>query len=275
VTRSARMAAVAALLSSTGCAGLGEVLSKGIQKPQVSVVSAAPTAVDFEGIGVAVDLRVQNPNAIGLRVTGLAWQLDVEGGRVATGEAPGGLSLPANGAATSRVTARLRFADLANLAKLAESRDRVELKVAGKVSVETPIGPVDVPWSWTGDVPVPRLPRVELDGLRFGRQTFTETEVIVKLRVAKPNGFPLPAASVKVDVDLAGERVARAASEQLAPIAAGATGMLEVPLRVSVLGAGRALLQARGRSVPVIVSGTAGFGWMQHPFTVSGELPLP
>jgi LEA14-like dessication related protein len=275
MTRSLRIAAVAALTTLAGCAGLGGILRQGVQTPEVSVVSAAPTGVDFEGLTVAVDLRVVNPNPIGLRARGFAWQVDVEGGRVASGDAPGGITLPANGAATSRVNARLRFADLANLVKLAERRENVGFKVAGQVAVETPIGPIDVPWSWTGDLPVPRLPRVELGGIRVGRQSFTETELVVRLRVENPNAFPLPAASVKLDVELAGERVAQAATEQLPTLGAGGAATLEVPLRMSLLGAGRALLGSRGKAVRVEARGTAGFGWMQLPFSVGGELPMP
>src|SRR5574341_2613831 len=271
--RSARIAAVAALTVLSGCAGLEQALLKGFMKPEVQVVSAEPTAIDFEGLTVAVDLRVQNPNAIGLRARGFSWQVDVEGSRVASGDAPGGLTLPANGAATSRVTALLRFADLRSLARLAESRDDVALRVAGDVSVETPIGPVSVPWSWTGSLPVPRLPRVELGGIRFCRQTFGETEVLVRLRVQNPNAFPLPPSSVKLNVELAGERVAQAASQQLAALGAGDSATLDVPVRVSLLGAGRALMGARGRPIAVAARGTAGFGWMQLPFSVSGELP--
>lgn len=273
--RSARIAAVAVLTTLAGCAGLGGVLRQGVRTPEVSVVSAAPIGVDFEGLTVAVDLRVMNPNPIGLRARGFSWQVDVEGGRVASGDAPGGLTLPANGVADSRVTARLRFADLGNLVRLAESRETVAFKVAGEVAIETPIGPMDVPWSWTGDLPVPSLPRVELGGIRLGRQTFTETELLVRLRVENPNAFPLPAASVRLDVELAGERVAQAATEQLAALGAGAAATLEVPVRMSVLGAGRVLLQNRGRQLRVAVRGTAGFGWMQLPFEVSGELPMP
>jgi hypothetical protein len=109
----------------------------------------------------------------------------------------------------------------------------------------------------------------------MGRQTFTDTEVLVRLRVQNPNGFPPPAASVKLDVELGGERVAQAASQQLAAIRAGEAATLEVPLRVSLFGAGRAILAGRGKPVPVTARGTAGFGWMQLPFAVSGELPLP
>ncbi len=275
MNRSTRAAAAALLSTLAGCAGLGGVLRQGILKPEVSVLSAAPTSADFEGITVAVDLRVQNPNAIGLRVAGLEWQLDVEGGRVASGDAPGGLTLPANGAATSRVTARVRFADLANLAKLAETKENVAFHVGGRVSVETPIGPIAVPWSHTGGLPVPRLPRVELGGIRMGRQTFTDTEVLVSLRVQNGNTFPLPAAAVRLDVELAGERVAQAATQPLASIRAGETATIEVPVRVSLLGAGRALLGARGKPIRVAVHGTAGFGWMQLPFSVTGEVPMP
>jgi LEA14-like dessication related protein len=275
VTQSARIAAVAVLSTLAGCAGLEGVLRQGIVAPEVSVLSAAPTTADFEGITVAVDLRVQNPNPLGLRVAGFAWQLDVEGARVASGDAPGGLNLPANGAATSRVTAHLRFADLANLVRQADTKEEVAFRVAGKVRVETPIGPVEVPWSHAGGLPVPRLPRVALGGIQLGRQTFTETELLVRLRVSNPNGFPLPAASVKLDVELAGERVAQAASRELAAIPAGGSATLEVPVRLSLLGAGRALMQARGKAISVGAQGTAGFGWMQLPFSVSGQLPLP
>jgi len=275
MTRRARMVVVASLVTLAGCAGLEGVLRAGITRPEVQVVSADPVAVDFEGVTVAVDLRIQNPNAIGLRARGFSWQVDVEGGRVASGDAPGGLALPANGAATSRVTARVRFADLANLIRLAESRESLALRLAGSVAVETPIGAIDVPWSWSGDLPVPRLPRVELGGIRLGRQSFTETELLVRLRVQNPNRFALPPASVRLDVDLGGARVANAVSQQLASMEAGGAATIEVPLRLSLLGAGRAVLGSRGRPLQVAVRGSAGFGWMQLPFSASGELPMP
>lgn len=276
MNRSARVVAVASLVALAGCAGLEGVVRRGIQPPEVTVVSAAPTGIDFEGIGVAVDLRVQNPNPIGLRARGLSWELFVEGRRAASGDAPGGLNLPANGAADSRVTARVRFADIASLLTLGEAhRERIGFRVAGTVAVESPIGPITVPWSWTGDVPVPALPRFELAGVRLGRQTFTEIEVLVRIRMQNPNPFPLPAASVKLDVDLNGERVARAATEEVAPIGAGAGATIEVPVRMSLLGAGRAIVAARGRSMDVAVRGSAGVGWMQLPFDVRGALPMP
>jgi hypothetical protein len=34
-------------------------------------------------------------------------------------------------------------------------------------------------------------------------------------------------------------------------------------------------MQARGKAISVGAQGTAGFGWMQLPFSVSGQLPLP
>jgi LEA14-like dessication related protein len=275
MTRRAQVAVVAGFAALAGCAGLEGVLRHGIVRPEVSVLSAAPTTIDFEGMTVVVELRVQNPNAIGLRVAGFSWQLDVDGTRVASGEAPGGLNLPANGAATSRVVARLRFADLASLVKVAETRERVDLRAAGQVSVETPIGRIDVPWSWSGDLPMPRLPIVELAGIRIGRQTFTETEVLVQLRVQNPNAFPLPAATVRFEAELGGERVAQAVSQPLAALRAGEVATLDIPIRLSLLGAGRALLQGRGGPIGVSVHGTAGFGWMQLPFAVSGELPVP
>ena len=272
MNRSRRIAAVAVLSTLAGCAGLEGVLRQGIQRPEVTVLSAAPTGIDFEGLSLAVDLRVQNPNAMGLRVAGFAWQLDVEGGRIATGDAPGGLTLPASGAATSRVTARVRFADLAKLVQLTEARDQVALKVAGRVTVETPIGPIDVPWSWTGALPVPRLPKLELAGVRLGHQSFTETEVVVSLKVQNANAYPLPAASVKLDVELNGARVAQATSRQLPPVGAGGAATLEVPVRMSLLGAGAALLASRGQPITVAAHGSAGFGWMQFPFALSRQL---
>jgi LEA14-like dessication related protein len=277
VTRSIRAAALALSLAALpGCAGLEAFLAGQFQKPQVSVLSVTPTAADFDGVGVEVELRVQNPNAIGVRVAGFAWQLDVDGARVAAGDAPGGLSLPANGAATSRLTARFRFADLAALAKRVAGSETVQVHVAGRVTVESPLGPIELPWSVSKEVPVPRLPRVELEGIRLGAQHgLVETEVIVRVRVSNPNAFPFPAAKVQVDVELSGERVAQAAARDLPAIAAGGAATLELPLRVSLLGAGRALLAARGGSVEVAVRGTAGFGWMQHPFDVRGRLPLP
>jgi LEA14-like dessication related protein len=244
------MRRLAALLISSslvaGCASLQHLAEGAFEKPRLHFVEAKVTAVDLEGTTVALHFTLENPNDLSFRVAGATWRLEVEAAEVAEGALPGGVTLPSRATAPFVVSVRLRWADVARLAGQAQRQPQVAYLVDGAIRVETPIGELALPYRHEGHLPVPRLPDVRLARASVDVISLTDLELDLTLDVENPNGFPLPGTLVRFEVLLNGVTVASGKEARLEPLGAGGAARVTLPIRVSLLGAGRALTSSQG-----------------------------
>jgi LEA14-like dessication related protein len=273
--RTPHRAAVAALAIAAlaSCAELSQLANAALERPTLTFQSASIQALDLSGATVAFEYRLENPNAFGLDLARVAYRLDLEGKRIVDGEMPGGLKVPARGGAPVTFPVRLRFADVPGFAQLLSSRDAVAYRLSGAVGVQTPVGVVEVPLSHEDRLPLPRLPGFALEGISVRSASLTDVVLDVRLAVKNPNRFPLPAATLGYGLSVAGAPVASAEGKDLRAVASGASAVVAIPVRVSLLGAGRAVNQlVQGNAVDVALTGSADFGGVPVPIDLRTRL---
>jgi len=266
------LAVVALLGLSSGCASLGKLAQSAFQKPSLSLRQVSVAGLDFEGATLAFDYVVKNPNGFGLSLGRLDYWLKLDEREVTRGNAPGGVNLPANGTAPVRFTARLPFAQVPRLVELVRSARPVAYSVGGVVGVDTPIGLISLPLSHSGTVDLPQLPAFRLNGVSVRMASLTDVELDFDVGVTNPNPFPFPDSELKYAVAVGGEVVATADGEELTGVAGKANGRIRIPVRLSLLGAGRAAAAAvRGGGAPVRLKGEAKLGALPVPLDLSGR----
>jgi len=270
LTLAAALAATPLLLG--GCASMGELARSAVQPPRMTFRSAEVTALDFDGATLAFDFRLENGNPFGLTLAGVNYWLQLEERVVVRGKVPGGLKIPASGEAPVRFTARLPFAEVPRILELAARGGQVDYRVGGQVDVETPIGVLQVPASHAGHVDLPVLPGFRLAGARVRLASLTEVEVELTILVDNRNPFPMPEGELGFALSLGGEVVATVDGEALSEVPARQEGRVVIPVRLSLLGAGRALSPVvRGGSADLRVGGSAKLGALPVPFELVGK----
>jgi LEA14-like dessication related protein len=262
-------------LTGAGCAGLSDLARVAFEEPKLSFRSASVEALDLEGATIGVKFDLENPNGFGLDVARVGWGVEVEGTRIATGDMPGGLAIPARGVAPLTIPVRVRYRDVPGIVGLLTSRrDAIGYRLSGKVGVRTPIGIVDLPVSHSDRVALPSLPSFSLEGVSLRTASFTDMALDVKLRVKNPNAFPIPAGSLDYALSLAGTEVVRAQDTALARVAGGTAQTVSIPVRVNVLKAGRAATElARGAPVQLGLAGTADVAGIPVPLDLAATVP--
>ena len=238
MTRFAALACSALLLS--GCSGLQRLAELSLTPPTVTVERATVAALDVEGATVRLDLTLTNPNGVAFEVARAGWRLEVEEHEVSEGELPGGLAIPARGTVPFAATVRVKWADVTHLVERVRRQEQVAYRVSGTVGVATPVGLMDLAFKHAGTLPVPRLPTLRLTGASADFASLTELTLQLALEVENPNGFPLPGATLTFDLLVNGVAVASGKEATLAPLGAEGRASITLPLRVSLLGAGRA-----------------------------------
>lgn len=134
-----------ALLS--GCA----LLTHPIEKPTAQVRAVAVGSVSFTGLDGSIDLDVQNPNAFGVPLSEIQYELSVGGARAVSGHIDLVETIPARG--TAPVHAQLHI----------DARDAIEVgealaggarnyTLAARLTFTTRLGDVDVAVSQDGQL---------------------------------------------------------------------------------------------------------------------------
>jgi len=238
-----RRALLLAVPLLSGCSLL-KSLATPAQEPSLSFKAAQLESVDFEGANLNLVFQVTNPNAQGINLASAAYALEVEGHQIVSGQPPGGLQIPGNGSADLTFPAHLVFQQLAPALEALWSRDQVAYKASGSVGFNTPLGVVSMPLAHQGTFAPPHTPQAELGTPRLTQVTLTGARLIVPLKLTNRNPFPLPLGALLGSVEVDGTRVGKVALAEQPSIAGSATKLVELPLEVSFLSAGKAVLQA-------------------------------
>lgn len=258
-----------------GCAGLQDIARTVLQQPKLTFRAASLQALDLEGATVGFEFDLENPNAFGVDLARVGWGIEVEGTRIASGDLPGGLAVPARGKAPVTFPVRVRFRDVPGIVALIGSgKDQLAYRLSGAVGVRTPAGVLDVPLSHSDVLKLPSLPRFGVEGLSVKSVSLSTIGLSVRLAVRNPNGFALPAGKLDYALAIAGAPVARAEGAGLAAVAGGASQIVEIPVRIDVLSAGRAATDlARGAEVQVGLKGTAEIAGLPLPLDLQTRVP--
>lgn len=259
--------AIGALLSValTGCSALRMALNRDFDPPSVAVVDGRAESLTFEGVDLAFDVEVGNPNAVGIDVTGFDYHLEIGGERVVVGSSAE--TRPVAGGSTSRwtVPASLRFASLLSSVASLAGEDEATFLFECAVRLDVPfLGEISVPVTRLGALPLPKPPSISFDGVSLRSVSATAVDLLLKLRIDNPNGFLLRLDSLSYELGLRGDAWASASQDVGLELLGGVTTIAELPVRVGVrdIGAAALALVRAGGEIPLQLDGAM---WLTAP----------
>lgn len=259
----------------TGCASVGKVLEGAFQRPEVAFQKLHLRDLSFEEVSLDFEFLVTNPNPVSVKLESLDYALAFDGKSLAQGTSAEPLRLEGKGSAPVRLPLTVRFVDFVdNLAILFSSRETVPYTLDAGFGLATPVGPIRVPVSNEGEVPLPKVPDVAVADVRLANVDLAGARVEFVLDVTNRGQFPIRPQGLSYDLALAGTSVSRG-EEQLPLLAANAQQQVRIPLELSFLRLGAAVVEAiRTRSLPYAVRGELDLGVFAQPFELRGTAKL-
>jgi LEA14-like dessication related protein len=265
--------AIGSLAVLTGCAEVGKLAKAVVEPPKLTFRAVNVRSFDLEGVTLGFDFDAENRNAFGVQVARITYGIEVEGTRVLSGDAPGGLSLPAQKKVPLTFTARFRFRDVPGIASLLGARDEVRYKLSGSVGIDTALGVLDLPMSHEDTLKLPRMPRFALDGVSVRGFSLTRLTLDLRLRITNPNFFPIPAGRLDAALSLGDSRVARVENRALAAVRENGSTVVTIPIDLDLGEASRAAQTlARGGPVAVGIKGEAELAGAKVPIELASDL---
>ncbi len=216
-----------------------------IRRPEVAITRVSLTGLSLQELTLLLQVRVTNPNPVGIRLAGLDYRLLVNERPFLKGEVKEQFSFPAQGADTVDIPLGIPWSDLFALTREFTRYDSIPYLLEGGLVFNLPIvGATRVPLRHRGTLPLPRIPEVRLEKLQLKRLSLSGADLVFQLQVENRNAFPLPLQEMQYRIDLNGVKLALGSLKKLKKLSANGISRLVVPVHLDFLSLGEAISSA-------------------------------
>jgi LEA14-like dessication related protein len=260
-----------------GCAQLRDALGS-VQKPSASVTGVGFDDVKLDAMTLRFDIEVANPYDVPLPLADIDYSLASLAQPFLSGKAGLQGAVPAMGKQTFSLPARITYAELLKVLKDVRPGAVVPYKAELGLSVNAPVvGPLRLPLTKEGRLPIPTLPEVEVSEIKWNTMSLDEAAGHVILRIVNRNQFPIDLSKLTYALSLGDVEVANSTLAKAVPFAAGGgASTVEIPISFSPKKIGLAFFsiltgKGSGYGLKGAMDVTTPFGAMSLPLDQVGK----
>jgi LEA14-like dessication related protein len=265
---------VSLAVGNTGCAWLRSLFSH-FHEPSLSFDRAELRDLNLRSATVDLHWLLRNDNPIGINLASLSYAFSVEGHPLVSGHPPNGLQIAAEGTSRLDFPAHVEFSALAPTVEVFLTKDVAHYTASGSVGINTPIGVITLPLSYSGQFPVPKLPDIQPIAPVLNSLDFNGAHLTFPLQIHNKNGFPLPFNGLSGALTLSGASVASSNVGTMNSLAPNETRVVNLGVDVNFMQAGLNVANAlRNRNVAVGYRGSLNIAGFNVPINISQNFNL-
>jgi len=232
----------AVLLLLSGCAEVQQLLN--IQKPALAVDRVRMTSLSLDAVGLAVDVAIQNPNAMAVSLAGFDYDFKLNALSFVKGNQDKPLEIPARGNGKIEIPVTLGFREIYDTHQSLKGRDSTDYSITAGLSFNLPVlGPVRIPVSAGGQLPLVKIPKVSVTSLKLNRMGLTGADLELKLAVDNPNAFSFVMNALKYDFSVNGLSWVRGSRTKAVSMSEKGKAQVTIPVGLNLLQMGETVIQ--------------------------------
>ena len=190
-TLATAMLAVMMCATLLGCPEAQEMLEQVVTPPTVAVSQVRFTGISSQAVDLDLAVDIDNPNPIGLSLSGVDYDFQLAGRPLAAGSSSSGIELKAQDKSQAQFPVSLAYNEILNIYKAVQGQDEVPYQLSGKVYITTPIGELPIPFQGKGKLPVLRPPEIKDVKLDVDNLSLTGADLLLSIKLFNPNAFAL------------------------------------------------------------------------------------
>ncbi|MFQ6116309.1 MAG: LEA type 2 family protein, partial [bacterium] len=161
-----------------------------IQRPRVTFAGARLDGLSLEAVDLLFDLKISNPNPVGIKLAGFDYDFLLNGSGFVHGEQDRALEIPAHGENIVQIPLSLRFAEVYKTFKSLRDQDTTRYQINAGVSFELPfLGKQRIPVSKEGTIPLLKLPKLRVESLKLNGLSLSGADLQLNVLLKNPNVF--------------------------------------------------------------------------------------
>lgn len=227
------LAVILCLVCLVQCAHLSDFITR----PVISYDTIIFKNMSFTEATAVFRFNVYNPNAIGMSIKEIGYDLDVNSSNFLSGVLNDGLSLPASGSSVFEVPVRIEYIDFFRSVRSFLSADSLDYDLGGYADFSM----FRVPYKKSGRLPVPKLPSIRLKQFHVQKMNLTGAKIDVQIGLKNSNSFAVDPGVFEYSLSLAGVRLSSGRVRAAALPGNNEESIIHLPLDVNFLSVGTAL----------------------------------
>ena len=233
-----------------GCAELAKY-SETI-KPTAKLTGTRLANINFEQVDLIFDLAVENKNPVSLNLAGLDYDLKIENQSLVSGTTAQAIKLKANSTSPVQLPITLKFDDLKKLPGELWNKDKIAYQLISQFNVDLPvIGNYAIPVTKKGELPVPKIPDIKIKDVKVKNISFTSADLVAIIEVNNPNDFDIGVSDFNYQLNVNQQNWGQGKINKSSNIPKKGKGIIEVPIKLNLLSAGKSAYNALINKAPV------------------------
>lgn len=237
-----------------------------IQEPKVSFQDMNIERITFDGVTLLFDFEVENPNNFGVSASGYNYEFFINESSFISGVQNESLNVGRQSTQMIQVPVTLNFEEVYNSFRSLVRQDSLSYALSTEVDFDVPVlGNRKVPVRASGELPIPKVPRISLGNFDVKNISLNGAEVEVSFQVENPNPFAISIANTAYELTVNGREWLDTTLEENIRIGGAEKQMIRIPVRLNSSQMGSALMD--------IMSGNTSFEYdLKGSTDISAEL---
>ena len=229
-------------LSIAGCAQIDRHIKT--IKPTAKLTGTRLANINFDQADLVFDIAVKNKNPFSIPLSGLDYNLKIGGNSLITGVTGQGVKIKKSTTSNVALPITLKFDDLRKIPGELWKQDQLAYQLDTSINIKLPvIGNYAIPFSKKGELPIPKVPRIQLKDLQVKDLSLTAAEIVAEIEVHNPNAFDLGLSNFNYRLDINQQTWGEGVSNKSTSIPKKGKGTISIPLKLDLLRVGRATFQ--------------------------------
>jgi len=233
----------AALLVAGGCESLRDAVDV-MRKPEVRIAATELEALSFSGLTLRFDIEINNPNPIGIGLSGFDYELEIEGNSFVSGAVQDKVTIAARDRSIIPLPVELGFDEIAQTVVELEGKEEAAYQLSSGFSFNLPVlGRVRVPVQTDGSFPILHPPRLQVVRLRLNEISLSGASLALDLELTNRNSFKVFVESLEYRFQVDGREWASGMRQERVRIPDNDSARLTIPIDLDFGALGRGVYQ--------------------------------
>ncbi len=257
------------VLLLSACAELLNLLKIAqIEKPTASVTNTQITGLSFSQADLLIDIKINNPNDVGIDLAGLNFDLKINNNSLLSGNKKDPLNILAKGSNTIQLPLSLKYADIYGALTSLLEEDKSTYQFDGVLSFDLPaLGMVNIPISKSGELPLLKPPKIKIKKLSLKSFSYSSAYFDLDISVSGSGGVPLFIDNFSYGLNVAGNVWIGGESYRKIDLNDNEEKVITVPFKLDFISMGRAVYD--------IVASSSNFDYsLDGSMNISSDNPL-
>jgi LEA14-like dessication related protein len=239
---------IAILLTSTmvlnSCSIINGLVKERVKEPKVDFLDAKISGLSLEAVDLLFDLKIYNPNNIGVKLAKFDYDLLLNGNPFVNGNQNKGIEIPSLGEENIQLPLTLKYSDIYRTFQNLREEGLSNYQMKFGLSFDVPVlGAIRIPVSKSGELPMIKIPKISFGALRLDKLNLTGADLKLSLKLNNPNIFSMILSKMQYDFKINGLNIVSGLTEKSMQISEKGESMIEIPVSVDFLTAGRSVYQ--------------------------------